>query len=59
MAMTDAERRTARLATYSRYNRSRKGKTRYQKYEAANPERATRWSPIMRLRSYDPLKGVR
>jgi hypothetical protein len=39
------------LAKYARYNASSKGKARRDKYEAAHPERATRWSPIMVIKA--------
>ena len=45
--MTDEEKRRANyLAAQTKYNKSRKGKARYAKYEAAHPERQeTRWEP--------------
>ena len=44
--MTDAERRTRRLAAHAKYNASLKGRARYARYEAAHPERAeNRWEP--------------
>jgi hypothetical protein len=43
--MTDSERRERRLARYRRYNGSRKGRARDQRYEAAHPERKLRWEP--------------
>jgi hypothetical protein len=48
---TDEERRQARLAAWSKYNRSTKGSQRYKRYEEAHPERAQRWSPIMEIRA--------
>lgn len=39
------------LDTQARYNRSPKGRARYQRYEAAHPERATRWHPIMHIKA--------
>jgi hypothetical protein len=56
--MTDEERKAARRAAYEKYNRSAKGAARYKRYEDAHPERAARWSLIMRLRAGDPLKGT-
>jgi hypothetical protein len=44
--LTDEQRRANRLETYRTYNQSRKGKARYDKYEAAHPERAVRWEPM-------------
>jgi hypothetical protein len=41
------------LAKYARYNKSRKGQARRKKYEAAHPERATRWAPIMAIKAMD------
>jgi hypothetical protein len=46
--VTPEERRKAR---YERYNRSTKGQARDKRYEAAHPERAQRWSPIMKLKA--------
>jgi hypothetical protein len=44
--MTEDERRERRLAAYTRYNTSRKGKARYARYEAKHPERKeNRWEP--------------
>lgn len=55
--MTDAERRERRLATYQKYNSSKKGKIRYARYEAAHPERAeVRWEPA-RNRLHHQAKG--
>lgn len=48
---TEEERQAARRATYQRYNRSPKGSKRYKAYEAAHPERSTRWSPVMAIRA--------
>ena len=44
--MTDAERRERRLASHSKYNKSKKGAARYARYEAKHPERKeNRWEP--------------
>jgi hypothetical protein len=44
--LTDEQRRARRLATYTKYNTSLKGKRRYIRYEAKHPERAeARWEP--------------
>jgi len=43
----------SRLASYQRYNDSPKGRARRERYEVANPERATRWSPIMVIKGRD------
>ena len=44
--LTPEQLRARRLATYTRYNTSRKGRDRYKKYEDAHPERAgNRWEP--------------
>lgn len=44
--MTDDERRANRLATYTKYNTSTKGKARYERYDNKHPERKeTRWEP--------------
>jgi hypothetical protein len=51
--MSPAERRRA---AHRKYNRSAKGKARYQRYEEAHPERATRWSPLMVLRGRGSAK---
>lgn len=50
--MTKSEKsRVLRLERYCRYNRSRKGKARYAKYEAEHPERALpRWEPARNTR---------
>lgn len=41
------------LAKYARYNASRKGKRRRERYEAAHPERSTRWPVIMEVKARD------
>jgi hypothetical protein len=46
--MTSAEKRRA---SHRKYNQSVKGQARYQRYEAAHPERRERWSPLMVLRA--------
>lgn len=43
--MTPEERR---LDRYRRYNASLKGQRRHFRYEAAHPERKTRWAPLVR-----------
>lgn len=43
--MTENERRERRLATYRKYNASRKGQKRAKRYENAHPERKLRWEP--------------
>jgi hypothetical protein len=48
--MNSEEKRRER---YRRYNMSAKGQARRKKYEAAHPERATRWSPIMLMKGRD------
>jgi hypothetical protein len=42
-----AETSEKRLASYRRYNTSKKGQDRNRKYEDAHPARRTRWSEIM------------
>jgi hypothetical protein len=51
--MTDEERRANRLATYVKYNASKKGKARDQKYEDAHPERKLRWEPARNAKRSD------
>lgn len=51
--MTEQERTRRRLEKYTKYNASVKGQARHKKYEAAHPERATRWSPIMIIKARD------
>jgi hypothetical protein len=41
------------LAKYARYNASAKGQARRKRYEKKNPERATRWAPIMAIKAMD------
>lgn len=48
-----ARRRALYLARQARYNVSTKGRARYQRYEAAHPERAARWHPIMHIKARD------
>lgn len=45
--MTPEERR---LERYRKYNNTSKGQARRKRYEAAHPERATRWPPVMLMR---------
>ena len=45
--------RAAYLAAQARYNSSPKGRARYRRYEAAHPERAARWHPIMHVKARD------
>lgn len=47
------EQRQRRLAAYARYNASEKGRARQRRYEAAHPERAARWHPIMAIKARD------
>jgi len=54
--MTDEERRANRLATYTKYNTSRKGQARYKKYEDAHPERKeNRWEPARNAKRSDQV----
>ena len=46
-------RRARYLAAQARYNGSPRGRARYQRYEAAHPERAARWYPIMHIKARD------
>lgn len=41
--MTEDERRANRLASHEKYNKSKKGIARNQKYEKAHPLRKLRW----------------
>lgn len=44
--MTEETRRERYLEAQRRYNQSKKGKARYDRYEKAHPERAdNRWEP--------------
>ena len=44
--LTSEQRRANQLASYTKYNASRKGRARYARYEAKHPERAeARWEP--------------
>ena len=47
------DRRARYLAAQARYNASPKGRARQRRYEAAHPERATRWHPIMHIKARD------
>jgi hypothetical protein len=47
--MTEAERREHRLASWRRYNASRKGQQRNQRYEQAHPDRRLRWEPERKM----------
>lgn len=49
--MTEEERHSRRLETYRKYNLSKNGRDRYERYEKKHPERAERWSPIMQIRA--------
>ncbi len=54
--MTESERRERRLASHTRYNTSPKGKARYERYEAAHPERKeNRWEPARNAKRSDQI----
>jgi len=54
--MTESERRERRLASHTRYNTSLKGKARYERYEAAHPERKeNRWEPARNAKRSDQV----